>query len=282
MDRIALFRAFWLAALAAVLVAASAVRAATVALVTDVVGDATLVNGASEPLKLLGELPANAEVAVGGASHAVVFYLADGGEYTLRGPGRYTLAAKAPMAQKGAPAPEKKLAAAAYRDLKLRRDRVQRGGILMRGDPRPSLLQPVNEVVLDGSVTFAWEPVGDGASYQFELVDQAGQKLLIAETRDAELRLPDAVQLKPGRVYYWSLRGRDAQSPQPFYRAAEFHVADLTTKRRLDAARPKPDASFSERVLYAALLEEAGAASAALAWRHTLAAERPVAWAPGR
>ncbi len=278
------FRAFGFAsiALAAFAIAPVARAAAPVALVTDIVGDASTLNGVTEPLKLLGELAPNAEVAVGADGQVVVFYLADGNEYTLRGPGRYRLAAKAPEPQKGAPALQRKAAAPAYRDIRMRIDRVTQGGIVLRGAERPSLQQPVNETVLNNGVTFGWESFGDAAIYQFELVDQAGQKLLTAETQETELRLPNAVQLKPGQLYFWAIRGRDATAAQTFYRAAQFHVADVATRRRVDAAHPKLDATFSERVLYAALLEEVGARSAAVAWRQTLAAERPVGWAPPR
>ena len=65
---------------------------AGIALVADVVGDAV---HNREPLKLLAELPANAELALAGDSQVVLFYLADGNEWTLKGPGRFRLAAQA-------------------------------------------------------------------------------------------------------------------------------------------------------------------------------------------
>jgi hypothetical protein len=119
------------------------------------------------------------------------------------------------------------------------------------------------------------------AGRRAEVVDSAGTRLLGTETAEAELALPSTVALQPGR-YYWSVRGRDATGTRTFYRVAEFRVADAATRRRLDAAQPKPDAPFSERALYAAMLEEAGARSAARAARDALAAERPAAWAPAR
>lgn len=272
------FPACLLALMAGIIALATAisVSAAGIALVIDVVGDATLVTIPGETLKLLGELNAGAEVAVPDRAQLVVFYLAEGSEYTLGGPGQYRILAKGPAPLRGAPPPERKAAAAAYKELRLKTDRVAQGGMVMRGDP--ILASPVNEVVLDGDVAFRWRPFGRDVTYQFELVDQAGTRLLTSETQETELRLPQSIALAPGQTYYWSLRGHGAGS-DPFYRAAEFHVADVALRRRIEAAQPKSDAPFSERVLFAALLEEAGMKTSAQAQRRALAAERPVAWA---
>jgi hypothetical protein len=258
---------------------ALSVGAAGIALVTDVVGNATIATAPSESLKLLGELDSGVEVAVSDRAQLVVFYLVEGAEYTLNGPGQYRILAKGPEPLRGASPPQRKATAAAYKELRLRTDRVAQGGMVMRGDP--ILASPVNEVVLDGDAAFRWRPFAREASYQFELVDQAGARLLASETRDTEIRLPPSLTLVPGHTYYWSLRGRDAGG-DTFYRAAEFHVADAALRRRIEAAQPKPDAPFSERVLFAALLEEAGMKTAAQAQRRALAAERPVAWADAR
>jgi hypothetical protein len=269
--------AFFLGALAAL--TAISVSAAGIALVTDVVGDASFVAAPAEPLKLLGELNAGVEVAVSDRAQLIVFYLAEGVEYTLNGPGQYRILAKGPEPLRGAPPPQRKVTAAAYKELRLKTDRVAPGGMIMRGDS--ILAHPVNEVVLDGEAPFRWRPFAPEASYQFELVDQAGMLVLKSETRETEIRLPPSLTLAPGHTYYWALRGRDAAG-HTFYAAAEFHVADAALRRRIETAQPKPDAPFSERVLFAALLEEAGMKTSAQAQRRTLAAERPVAWADAR
>jgi hypothetical protein len=267
-------------ALGAIAIAtAISASAAGIALVIDVVGNATVASVPSESLKLLGELNAGVEVAVPDHAQLVVFYLAEGAEYTLNGPGQYRILAKGPEALRGASPPQRKATAAAYKELRLKTDRVAQGGMVMRGDP--ILASPVNEVVLDGDAAFQWRPFAREAKYQFELVDQAGARLLTSETQDTEIRLPPSLTLVPGHTYYWSLRGRDA-SGDTFYRAAEFHVADAALRRRIEAAQPRPDAPFPERVLFAALLEEAGMKTAAQAQRRALAAERPVAWADAR
>jgi len=262
-------------------VAATALAyAAPVALVTDIVGAGTQKGG---PLKLLAELPRGSEIGIGDGGRVVVFYLADGSEWTLAGRGRYRLGAAAPEALDGAPAPARKLAAAGLRAVKFRTDRATQGGLQMRGGgDLPLLRTPVDEVVLGGPVTFAWEPATAATTYRFELVDGAGASVYVLDTPESTLRLPADVALAPGHEYLWAVSGRVPDAAAPFYRAAAFRTADEATRRRLDAAQPAAGAAFSERVLYAALLEDAGAKSAARAQRAALAAERPAAWAPPR
>jgi hypothetical protein len=258
-------------------VAASA-PAAPVALVTDVVGTGTK-NGTA--LRLLAALPRNSEVSVADGGRVVVFYLADGTEWTLAGRGRFRLEATAPRVLGASPAPLRQPATAAFSTVRFRTDRATQGGLQMRGSAqRPMLVAPVDEVVLDGDVAFTWSPAGAGTRYRFELVDGAGAAVLVTDTNDATLRLPASAALVPGRAYVWAVSGRDPNAGEPFYRAAAFRVADAATDARLRAAKPPADAPFSQRVLYAALLEDAGAKSAALAVRAALTAERSVPWTP--
>ena len=105
-------------------------EAAPVALVTDVVGD---VRQGQEPLKLLVELDAGRELALAADATVVVFYVADGSEWVLKGPGRYRLAGKGPEAQGSAPAAQKRPGPPAFRDIKLRPDRVRQAAVILRG-----------------------------------------------------------------------------------------------------------------------------------------------------
>ena len=257
---------------------AIAAPAASVALVTDIVGNAILATRPSQPLKLLTELAAGAEIVVAENTQLVVFYLGDGAEYTFNGPGRYRLQVRGPKALRGG-VPVRKASPTVYRTLRVKTERVAQGALATRSDP--ILLFPVSEVVLDGSAGFTWRRFAPEAAYQFELVDGSGTRLLFAETRDTEIRLPPTMRLTPGETYYWSVRGRD-ELGNTFYRPSEFRVADIVSRERLEAAAPAADAPFSERVLYAALLDQAGCVSAAQVQRRILGVERPVGWAEPR
>jgi hypothetical protein len=254
--------------------------AAPVALVTDVVG-AAAARGA--PLKLLAEIGVGTEIDVAADSRVVVFYVRDGSEWTLSGRGRYRLDARAPVPHGSAPAPQRKAVTAPLAGVKLRTAGAVQGGLQLRGGgDRPALIAPVNDMLLDGNVTFAWEAASPGTSYRFELVDASGTKVYVADTEASTLRLPAEVALVRGARYAWAVSGRDLDAPQPFYRAAEFRVADEATRDRLRAAQPAADAPFPDRVLYVAILEDAGAKGTARALRTQLATERTAVWAPPR
>lgn len=250
--------------------------AAGVALVADVVGDAQYDRA---PVKLLAELPNDAELTLKPGAQIVLFYVDDGAQWTIRGPGQFRLRAGAPVPQKGAAPAVQKAASPEYRQLRLRGERLNQGGVVMRGR---ALVAPVHEVVMTPSVEFVWERFGDGITYQLELVDSAGTRLFNAETQATEITLPSSVALLPGQEYFWSIRGRDAGATQSFYRAADFRVADTATRERLQSVKPADDAPFADRALYVALLDDAGMRSMAQALRRTLAIERPVGWAPLR
>ncbi len=261
---------------AGILAFASMAEARPVALVTDVVGD---VKNGADAVVLLAELDAGREIAVGADSTAVVFYVGDGTEWVLKGPGRYRLGSKGPEPQAGAPAAARRPAPAAFRDIKLRPEKVRQAAVIMRGR-NLTLAAPVNDdVVVTSDVRLSW--VLDNArdtEYEVELVDANGKLLHKSKTTNVQLLLPDDVRLAPGQRYTWAVTARERGLPQPLYAIGEFRVADATTRARVDKARPKPDAPFSERVLFVALLEDVGAKSAAAEQRRALSSERPASW----
>jgi hypothetical protein len=88
------------------------------------------------------------------------------------------------------------------------------------------------------------------------------------------LRLPKTAALKHGGKYDWRVSTDDGRA-LPIAGNGSFQVVDAPTARRVAAARPKPGAAFSERLLFAAMLETEGLANEAQrAWRE-LAKERP-------
>ena len=266
-------------ATAGVLALVSRVEAAPVALVTDVVGD---VRQGQEPLKILGELDAGRELSLAAESTVVVFYVSDGSEWVLKGPGRYRLAAKGPEAQGGAPAAQKRPGPPAFRDIRLRTDRVRQAAAILRGRSL-ALRSPVNDdVVVTKDVQLAWAL--DNArdiEFEVEVVDAAGRRVLAERTRSLTLAL-SGDRLAPGQRYTWAVTARERGLPQPLYALAEFRVADAATRRRVENAQPKAGAPFSERALFVALLEDVGAKSAAEQQRQALAAERPAGWAASK
>lgn len=267
-------------ATAALFAVATRADAAPVAMVTDVVGD---VKHANEPLKILAELDAGRELSLAADATVVVFYVGDGSEWVLKGPGRYRLAAKGPEPQGGTAAAQKRPGPPAFRDIKLRPDRVRQAAVIMRGR-NLTLKSPVNDdVVVTKDVRLAWAlDNARDTEFEVELVDSAGKRVLKEKTKSLDFVLPDEAQLQPGQRYTWAVTARERGLPQPLYAIGEFSVADAATRRRIENARPNADAPFSERVLFVALLEDIGATSAADEQRRVLASERPAGWATAK
>ena len=272
-------RTRWLLAFAtaAVFAAPSRADAAPVAMVTDVVGD---VKQANEPLRILAELDAGRELSLAADATVVVFYVVDGSEWVLKGPGRYRLAAKGPEAQGGAPAAQRRPGPPAFRDIRLRPDRVRQAAVILRGR-NLTLKSPVNDdVVLSRDVKLSWTlDNARDTEFEVEVADSNGKRILKEKTRTLDFSLPVDSRLEPGQRYTWAVMARERGLPQPLYAIGEFRVADTATRARIESARPKADAPFSERALFVALLEDVGAKGAADEQRRALASERQAAWA---
>ena len=265
------------AALLAALVNAAAL-AAPLALVADVVGNASL---QGNRLRLLQELDADSVIVVNGSGEVVVFYLADGAQWSLKGTGGYRFTPNGPEAAAGAPPPERRASQPAFRDVRVRSDRVTQGSVVMRSVAVDALVptSPVSEVVVTTPVELAWSPLSPSAAYAVEVVDDAGARVFAHELAATRVALPASVKLAPGRTYRWTVRGKDAASGRTLERAAEFRYADDATRQRLALARPAASAPFAQRVMYVALLESEGARSSARELRRSLESEKNVEWA---
>ena len=269
----------WLLALATagVFAVASRAGATPVAMVTDVVGD---VKQANEPLRILAELDAGRELSLAADATVVVFYVGDGSEWVLKGPGRYRLAAKGPEAQGGAPAAQRRPGPPAFRDIRLRPDRVRQAAVILRGRTL-TLKSPVNDdVVLTPDVKLSWAlDNARDTEFEVEVADSTGKRVVKEKTRTLDFSLPVDARLEPGQRYTWAVMARDRGRPQPLYAIGEFRVADAATRNRIEGARPRAGAPFSERALFVALLEDVGAKGAADEQRRALASERQAGWA---
>src|SRR5262249_20429166 len=111
-------------------------------------------------------------------------------------------------------------------------------------------------------------------SYNFSLADAKSQVLYSATSNVRNLRLPDNIKLPAGQSYTWSVTAQGASGLLQSA-SASFSLLDEASARAIAAQRPAADASFSERLLYASLLDNAGLKLAATAYWHALASERP-------
>ncbi len=261
------------------LVGASA--ADPVALVTDLKGNATLTeNGKSSPLSVLTYLTAGAEIVLEAGGRLVVTFFSQPTEYTFAGPATVSIGPDSAKALKGQAAQPHQLAdgkaLAARKFAPLQRERTAMASFEMRGSPRPQvrLLGPVNTEVLTETPEFSWTTLPGVSRYHWVLSESGGGVPLEANVEGGNYRLPRESALHYGTTYKWKIDCR-LPSGKTSWASGEFTLIDADRARRIIALRPAPDASFSDRLLFAVLLETEGLGfDAQREWR-SLTRERP-------
>ena len=244
-------------------------------LVIDVQGSATLAGKGR--LAILAGLAPGAEVSLAPAARVTVVDSASGRQFDLIGPGAFRWTKGTVEIVR----PGKIVARApgndAIKEVRLRTARIAQASISMRGgeESRPVRLAfPVSTWLLDRPAQFRWEPVAGAKTYRFQLTDSTGRPLHEARTAGTSVELPAAVVLEAGHTYGWQVWAElaDGHTPDGW---TEFGLAGPDLRARVERDRPAANARFSDRLLYALLLEELGVREDAAKLWLQLASERP-------
>ena len=245
------------------------------AIVTDLRGDVRASSGAR--LDLLAELAVGAELAMASGAQVTIVHLATQSTYSLTGPGSFAIRASGVEGQGGAKVASAKALSASYQGVRLQPARIAQASIAMRGaatEDRLRLISPVASWLLEPQPVFTWSASVASSRYTLQLTDAENRVLFDTVTSATSAKLPAEVALEPGRLYGWQVKAM-LPNGQELEAWAEFGVADAALRSRIEAARPRPDAATSERVLFALLLESLNAHTAAQQeWAH-IARERP-------
>jgi hypothetical protein len=265
----------WLAAAMAVLCvsAAGAARAQSVAIVTDVSGKVA----AQAPVTILAEIAADARLKLEPGSRLVVVYVRSGDEYTLTGPAQVRFRAGGPEVASGAKPQRKANPLGKDSGVTIRPLSVAQGAFVMRsGRPtaRIKLLSLSGTKTLEAAPEFRWQEIEPGAKYRFELTDDTGKSLYEGEVGGAAFRLPAGVQLREGVSYTWELSARLGDGKR-YVSAGDFSVAAGGVRSQARSLRPAAGAPVSQRVAYAAWLEQMELRDEARKYWKALATERP-------
>ena len=143
-----------------------------------------------------------------------------------------------------------------------------------RPTTRIKLLALSGTKTLDTSPEFRWQEIEAGAKYRFELTDDTGRSLHEAEVQRLSFKLPDAVQLREGVGYTWEVSARTPDGRR-YVSAGDFSIAPQEVRAKAQALRPAASAPVSERVAYAAWLEQAELRDEARNTGSALSTERP-------
>lgn len=245
------------------------------AMVVDRTGTVSLGEAAAlRPVVTLGVLVAGTRLQLEAASSVTLLYVASGDEYIVTGPGAAQLDPTGVSTSQGAVA--KRRVSGGSKPAQLRVETLAMGGVVMRGG---HAIVALRARVPAGALTnaperFVWESSAADATYAVEVRDESGAVVFEARTQGSTLAFPATLALRPGERYTWTVtvlgdRVGVASARQDFGLAAD----DVGAEAR--RVRPAADAPFSDRLVYALWLDQAGATGEARQAWQALAAQRP-------
>lgn len=253
--------------------------AQSVAMVTDVSGKAVL-QGASgkAEITILSEIATDDRLQLEAGARVTAIYLKSGDEYTFTGPAQIQFRAAAPQVLSGAQ-PQRRASPLRKggKDVTIKPMGVTQAAFVMRsGRPtaRIKLLTLSGTRTLDASPEFRWQELEAGARYRFELTDDTGRSLHDADLESTSLKLTPSVQLREGVTHTWEISARLADGRR-YVSAGDFSIAPADLRSQVELLRPAPGAPVSERVAFAAWLEQVELRDEARKYWKALAAERP-------
>jgi len=261
------------------LLAATPVFAQSVAMVTDLSGKAALQGVAGKGIiTILSEIAAETQIQLDGGARLTVVYLTSGDEYTFTGPAQIHFRAAEPQVLSGA-APQKRASSLGKggKGVIIKPVGVTQSTYVMRGGrptARIKLLTLSGTKTLDASPEFRWQELEAGVAYRFELTDDTGKSLYEATVTGSGFRLPSSVQLREGVGYTWEVSAR-APDNRRYVSAGDFTIATPELRADANALRPGAGTPVSQRVAFAAWLEQMELKDEARKYWRVLAAERP-------
>lgn len=251
--------------------------AADVAIVTDSAGPVTFeAEGTSRTVEVLASLAAETRLEVAAEASLTLVYLDSGIEYQFVGPTKVVLQSEGPTATSGQPAVQRDLAVSRATDLKtFGKHSYTQTALVLRGSVGSvSLVSPTQTAVSTTRPGFRWEAVEKARDYRFWLRAAGGELVHGGEFSETQIELPRSIELERGAHYVWGVLPRvDGQLTYPS--ESRFHVLDEASAAEVARYRVAEDASVTERILYAGLLEMHQLFDEAQAYWQSLAKERP-------
>jgi len=257
------------AALVAAFALAVAHAAEPVAFVADLRGAAT-VEGDGK-VGFLAELPAGTRLLLGTGARVVVTYAATGAEFTLNGPGEFSVEATEVRAAKGAQPAKRMVQALADPGVVARTARTATASLRMRGvrpeGPKTALEYPVDAPVATLQPVLRWRGDPNAGAFTVTLTDSAGTPLWKGTTPSTNVKA--GVKLAPARGYRWTVATAQGPVGEARFETLPAEAIALADRSRAGAK------TFSQRIMHAFVLAGVGASQdARQAWAE-LARERP-------
>jgi len=256
--------------LGTLLLASLAASADSIAFITNMKGDVAL-DGNPRPT-LLAELAKGQKLSLGQEAQASVMFVASGKEYALKGPGQYLVKDAEMVSVSGAPPSSRETQWRATGRVLEQVAQTSAASVRMRSiaipkpDTEPRLLYPTDGNIATLQPTFRWR----GADGKGELVlFVAGQEkpAHTAKVSGGSYRI--GAKLRPGTEYTWivTVAGNEVGT-------GHFRTLASDALARVEQQRPSEKSPFSDRVMFALMLQDLGAAQDAREAWSRLAQER--------
>lgn len=252
--------------------AATAFGADGIAFITNIKGDIS-VDGNLRPA-LLSELTRGQKIVVGKGAETSVMYIATGKEYVLKGPADYTVKDIGIAGSTAMPPVTRDTAWRTTNQVLAQVGQTSAASVRMRSIARPKVDEPVMIYPTRGAIatlqpTMRWR--ADDAKAQGEVMLLAvGQEkpLLKAKASGGAYRVP-AKLLAPDTEYAWTMTVAGSEIG-----SARFRTLNADALAQVERRRPSDRAEFSDRLLFALMLQEMGAVEEARETWARLAQER--------
>lgn len=256
----------------ACLCASTALQAQAIAFITNVKGE-VVVDG-NVRAAILTELSRGQKLAISKDAQASVMYIASGKEYALRGPGEFHVRDAEMVAANGLPPVVRTTDWRVNGKVLVQVAQTSAASMRMRSvaapkaPPSARLLFPTFGAVATLQPTFRWAAPESRVAADFTL-SVAGQDKPVVQSKTASQAYRVPAKLKPDTDYLWIVAYGGSALGTGKFRTLTAEAAQAAEQRR-----PTEKSEFSDRLLYALMLQELGATQEAQeAWQR-LAQER--------
>ncbi len=225
---------------------------------SDLKGGVT-VDGTARP-QLLSEVARGQKIALAADGRATVMYVTSGREFVLKGPGDYVVREAEVASASGAAAASRPTEWRASGKVLAQVAQTSGASVRMRSlakpaaaEPAQALQYPVQGHAATLQPVFRWTMPDAKAPAEITLfVDGHEQPVLKARAPGGAYKPPS--KLKPETEYAWKITVGDQEIG-----IARFRTLSAAAAQALEARRPAANAAFSDRVLFAMALQDAGA-----------------------
>ena len=249
--------------------AAHAAGADGIAFITNIKGEIS-VDGNTRPA-LLSELTRGQKIVVGKESQASVMYIASGKDYILRGPADYLVKDNEVTGSVAMPPVTRDTAWRTTNQVLAQVGQTSAASVRMRSigkpkGPEPVLIYPTLGAVATLQPTLRWHADNAKADVMILAVGQ-DKPLHQGKASSGAYKVP--ARLAPDTEYLWtvSVAGNELGS-------GKFRTLSSDALSRLERHRPPDKSDFSDRLLFALMLQEMGAVQDARESWARLAQER--------